>query len=94
MTMGQASRVKRLQGGKRAWPDLMIAEPRKGCHGLFIELKAKNIYLKDGSLSQTKHIIEQFKLLNQLSERGYMAVFAVGFDAAKKIIDDYLGPNA
>lgn len=28
LTMGQATKQKRLQGGRRSWPDLFIAEPR------------------------------------------------------------------
>lgn len=28
LTMGQAVRQKRLNGGRRAWPDLFIAQPK------------------------------------------------------------------
>lgn len=73
--------------------------------GLFIELKKegtrlvkshKTVY-SDGVGSTvsaqwaTEHIAEQAKVLENLRERGYCAEFAVGFDEAKKIIDEYLG---
>ena len=92
LTMGQAAKVKRLQGGRRAWPDLFIAEPRHKVYGgLFIELKATKITKRDGkTLLSSKHLQEQSKLLNALNDRGYFARFAVGFDAAREIIDWYL----
>lgn len=61
-------------------------------YGLFLELK------KDGTRLQKKngdwaaeHIAEQAEVLEELRQRGYCAEFAVGFDEAKKIIDEYLG---
>lgn len=90
-------RQKRLQGGRRSWPDMFIAEVRslgdKYYHGLFIELKkaGTRIYRKDGRLVANEHIHEQFDMLEQLRQRGYIAEFACGFDEAKKIIDEYLG---
>lgn len=117
LTPGQAMRQKRLQGGRRSWPDMFIAEPKnvkaeckvitdgniiKEAHfldqkyGLFIELKkaGTRIYRKDGRLVADEHIREQFDMLEQLRQRGYMAEFACGFDEAKKIIDEYLGEPA
>ena len=101
LTMGQAIRQKRLNGGRRSWPDMFIAEPRtvrKGGDkfyyaGLMIELKkaGTRIYRKDGRLVSDAHIREQFDMLEQLRQRGYMAEFACGFDEAKEIIDRYLG---
>lgn len=97
LTPGQAMRQKRIQGGRRAWPDMFIAEVRslgdRYYHGLFIELKkaGTRIYRKDGRLVSDAHIREQFDMLEQLRQRGYMAEFACGFDEAKKIIDEYLG---
>lgn len=100
MTIGQAARHRRLQSG-RAWPDLFIAQPAFNraakepddtvfFHGLFIELKATNIYKKDGSLRANPHVAEQAAMLERLRKLGYEARFAVGFDQAKQIIDDYL----
>lgn len=101
LTMGQAIRQKRLNGGRRAWPDMFIAEamPRMGYkgimiwYGLFLELKRPGvkIYKKNGELVANEHIREQAALLGELHKRGYVAEFACGFDEAKKIIDEYLG---
>jgi hypothetical protein len=92
LTKGQAVKQKRQNGGRRGWPDMFVAEPAKGCHGLFIELKAKGVRLKkkDGTWA-SKHLEEQNEVLNQLQKKGYAAYFAVGFEEAKQIIDDYLG---
>lgn len=95
----QAKIQKMQNGGRRAWPDLFIAEPtcyeNCGCdiwsHGLFIELKKEGTRLKkkNGEWA-SDHIAEQAEVLEELRGRGYMATFAVGFDEATNIIDDYL----
>jgi hypothetical protein len=152
LTLGQAVRQKRLNGGRRAWPDLHIAEPSitvsveflgrtfhakdketgevsfyrllgkadnakvKGkmkykrlfvqklshireedlaniyCAGLYIKLKKDSTRLKkkNGDWA-SEHIAEQAAVLEELRWRGFKAEFAVGFDEAKKIIDEYLG---
>lgn len=100
LTMGQAAKQKRQNGGRRAWPDMFIAHsaPRcvDGCwdydwYGLFIELK------KDGTRLKKKngewispHIAEQAEVIEKLKERGYYATFACGFEEAKEVIDSYL----
>lgn len=101
LTMGQAVRQKRLNGGKRAWPDIFIAEPVPRCvdgswnyeyNGLFIELKKDGTRLKKKTGEwASEHIAEQADLLDRLEFRGYKAVFAVGFDEAKEVINEYLG---
>ena len=102
LTPGQAVKQKRLQGGRRAWPDVMVAETvlkhQEGStytaySGLFIELKRPDVKIrkKNGELVANEHIREQAALLNELRNRGYIAEFACGFDEAKKIIDEYLG---
>ena len=92
LSIGQAKKHKRLQG-RRGYPDLFIAEPRGKYHGLFLEVKRPDvtIYKKNGELVANAHIREQFDMLEQLRQRGYVAEFACGFDEAKKIIDEYLG---
>lgn len=90
MTIGQATKHKRLQYG-RAWPDLFIAEPRMKFHGLFVELKAEGTRIyKKNLMYASEHIIEQAEMMNLLEERGYFASFAVGFEEAKAVIDGYL----
>lgn len=99
LTPGQAVKQKRLQGGRRAWPDLFIAEPRrnringKQYHGAFLELKRDGVkvFKKDGRVVADKHIREQFYMINELIRKGYFADFAVGFEQAKSLIDEYLG---
>lgn len=104
LTMGQAVKQKRLNGGKRAWPDMFIAEPMPRCidgswnheyNGLFIELKKEGtrIKKKNGEWA-SKHIAEQAQLIEQLKDRGYYAAFVVGFDEAKDLIDAYLKGGA
>lgn len=101
LTMGQAVKQKRLNGGRRAWPDMFIAEPMPRCvdgrwnheySGLFIELKKDGTRLKkrNGEWA-SEHIAEQSQVLQALQDRGYKADFALGFDQAKRLIDDYLG---
>lgn len=89
MNMGQAIKHKRLQHSK-AYPDLFIAQPKRGKGGLFLELKAVNIYKKDGNLLSNEHLLAQNKMLEMLRDRGYDAFFAIGFDHSKKLIDAYL----
>ena len=99
LTKGQAIKQKRQNGGRRGWPDMFIAEPRVwqlyyhwDYYGLFLELKKEGTRLrkKDGSWA-TAHIAEQAEILQTLQHKGYKARFAVGFEEAKKIIDEYLG---
>ena len=94
LTMGQATRQKRQNGGRRGWPDMFIAEPKSIYHGLFIELKKEGtrLWKKDGSAA-SEHIAEQLKVLGSLADRGYRAMFACGFNEAKEVIDKYLNNN-
>lgn len=91
LPMGLQAKAKRVQGG-RAWPDLFIARPAKEYHGLFIELKkdGTSIYRKDGQLVANPHYREQAAVLKQLEILGYRAVFGIGFEETKRIIDSYL----
>lgn len=99
MTKGQAIKQKRQNGGIRGWPDMLIAEPVphmennrfRVFNALFLELKRENTRLKkkNGEWA-SDHIAEQAEMLAKLNEKGYKAEFAVGFDEAKRIIDEYL----
>ena len=97
LTARQGAVQKRQNGGRRAWPDMFIAEPNmlpdgRGSFGLFIELKREGTRLKkkDGKWA-SPHIEEQADVLDRLTFRGYRAEFACGFEEAKKLIDNYLG---
>lgn len=109
----QAKIQKMQNGGRRAWPDLFIAQPKREAvkvkfdaaddkgnkfkaevivaNGLFLELKKEGTRLKkkNGEWA-SDHIAEQAEVLEELRQKGYMATFAVGFDEATNIIDDYL----
>ena len=102
LTMGQASKHKRLQR-YRGYPDLFIAAPvvsreRGACYtdrfwcGLFLEIKkdGTRIFKKDGKLVADEHIREQYDMLRDLRTKGYAAEFGIGFEATKKLIDDYM----
>lgn len=101
LTPGQSRIQYRQNGGRRGWPDMFIAEPRTirrgqdkySYAGLFIELKREGtrIYKKDGVSYATSHLADQAEVLVALNRAGYLAMFAVGFDQAKQILDEYLG---
>jgi hypothetical protein len=73
------ARMKR-EGQKKGVPDLVLACPRNGYHGLFIELKTKK-----GRVSP-----EQSEWLRQLSAQGYRAEVCRGADAAIRVLREYL----
>lgn len=73
------ARLKKI-GLQRGFPDLFIIKPCGNYHGLFIEMKS----LKG---SATK---EQREWIVKLNSLGYCAKICKGFDAARKVIDDYV----
>lgn len=95
-------KLRNLYGrlNKRAWPDLFIAAPKINVYpsndfslnGMFLELKKDGtvLYKKDGTMRLNPHHQEQAAILESLREQGYFAAFAVGFDEAKMLIDNYL----
>lgn len=125
LTIRQAVVQKRLNGGKKSWPDMFIARHKmlpvaneyapngydvRCFGGLFLEIKkegtklrrekdCKKILKSETKLRKAgdwwdKHIEEQAEKLEQLRDEGYKAEFAVGFEQAKQIIDDYLGAKS
>lgn len=79
----EAARAKKC-GMKRGFPDLTFPVPSQGYHGLFIEMKRQNGRHADVS-------IEQRQWLSDLTEQGYLAVVAFGWEHAALIIHRYLG---
>lgn len=91
MPLWQAMQHKKMQGG-RGFPDLFIAEAKHGFHGLFIEIKNEGVVVwnKDGALRKNDHLSEQNEILTILTDKGYKACFAIGFEGARKVIDWYM----
>lgn len=76
-----AAKMKAI-GVKPGVPDIFLPVPRKGYHGLWIEMKRR----KGGRLSE-----EQRAWLGAMFQQGYMAVKAAGADEAIAAIVEYLG---
>lgn len=69
------------EGQKKGIPDIFCAIPKKGWHGLFIEMKKK----EGGTLSK-----EQKEAIAFLREQGYRVEVAKGADNAFNILCRYL----
>jgi len=75
-----AARLKR-EGVKPGIPDVCLPVPRKGYHGLYLELKRQ----KGGKLSP-----DQIRVIGELREEGYRVDVCRGFEAARAAIEEYL----
>lgn len=89
---GQMQNIKQILDPYHGFPDVQIYHRSGNFTGLFIELKRENsgTFLKDGSLSKTKHVQEQAEMHKTLRSLGYKVEFAEGCDEAKKILQEYL----
>ena len=75
----EAAHLKR-QGVKAGVPDLCLPVPRGNYHGLYIEMKAKS-----------NHPTEtQIRWLEYLSAQGYKTAVCWGFEAARRVIEEYM----
>lgn len=79
----EGARFKRL-GVRAGVPDICIPLARNGYHGLYIELKRRC-----GSLVSPP----QQHWLTLLNKNGYFAVVALGFDHARRIVEEYFFIN-
>lgn len=91
VSMGLATKLKRMRSNDTHL-DLYILEPKKGYHGLILELKAVEIHQKKNPelFLKNDHVNDQRKTIKKLNDKGYLAAFAVKIDEARKIIDNYL----
>lgn len=81
--------LKRM-GMKRGVPDICICVARHGFHGLYIEMKRKNLKnKKGGGLS-----LDQLSWLSRLRLSGYDADVTYGVDETLNRIKHYLGITA
>ena len=90
LTKQQAYRNSLIQKKGFKMADLQIFEPNEKYHGLFIELKVKSPFKKNGELLKDEHLEGQQKSIDDLNAKGYYACFSVGLDMTIKIINDYL----
>lgn len=81
-SMSQAVKMKSM-GYRKGTPDIFVAVPRGGRHGLFLELKAPG-----GKASP-----EQIQMIAQLQAQGYAAAVVVGFEQTKAALTAYLSQN-
>lgn len=70
----------KAMGLKSGVPDLCLPVARGGYHGMYIELKA-------GKNTTTK---AQKDWLDALAGQGYMTAVCYGWEAAQKVIEEYL----
>ena len=78
-------RRMRQEGLKRGVPDICLPVARGGRHGLYIELKR----IKGSKVSE-----EQREWLAALEEQGYAAALCKGWEAAAKVIEEYIKQEA
>ena len=78
---GQAGKMK-AEGARPGIPDLVLAAPRGGFHGLYVEMKANT---RSARVSP-----EQREVLAYLVQAGYRAVACFGAEAARACITSYL----
>lgn len=91
LTMPQASRNKAIQHKNFKTPDIIIFEARHEYNSLFIELKAKSIFKKDGfTLLNNPHVLAQLETIKLLRQKGFRASIQWNFDAIIKEIRWYL----
>lgn len=90
LTIPQRVRNSSIQKRDFHCPDLLILKPNNKFSGLFIELKVKSPFKKDGCLLKSEHLANQQRTIDQLNALGYFATFSVGFDETKKLIDEYM----
>lgn len=90
LTEAQATRNASVQKRGFKTPDLIVFAPRGKYHGLFIELKTKTPFKKDGTLLENAHLKAQEQTIKGLQADGYCAQFSWEFEDVKKLIDWYL----
>lgn len=90
LTIPQQNRNKLIQKNGFKTPDLLIFEPNKEFKGLFIELKVKSPFKKDGTLLKDEHLESQQKTINDLRQKGYYACFSWSLEMTLDIINRYM----
>ncbi len=83
---------KARQMGKKGFPDMIIAKRSDKYGGLVLELKKEGVkvFKKDGTLKSDDHLKDQAWWLEWFKSLGCYTAFAVGFEEARNIIDNYM----
>ena len=93
-TMIQQVRANALSKSGEKQPDMFIAHPAKGFHGLFIEFKSQSPFKVDGvTLRKNDHNEAQAATMNRLKNAGYCTGFVWSFDMAIEIFKRYINGN-
>lgn len=90
LTMQQALRNSLIQKKGFKTPDLLIFQPNNKYHGLFIELKIKSPFKKDGEIKSDDHLEGQLSTIKELNSKGYYACFSWSFEMTIDIINKYM----
>jgi hypothetical protein len=90
LTTPQQVRNKSIQKQGFKCPDLLILEPNRHYKGLFIELKIKSPFKKNGELYVDEHLQGQQKSMQELTDKGYLCFFKWEFDDIKELIKWYM----
>jgi hypothetical protein len=88
LTIGQAKKLKALQGEERGFPDLTVF--LKNGKTFFFELKKdkSEIYKKNGEFKENKHILEQRKRHERLNKLGFNTFFIWSFKQFREILNN------
>lgn len=92
LPLGLALKFSKLKSNSGI-PDIFIAHPNDKYSGLFVELKKTgiSIYQKRNPNKFTSETIEnQFKTMERLETKNYFCCFAIGFDSAIEVIENYI----
>lgn len=76
----EAARLKQM-GVKAGVSDVFLPVPRKGCHGLWLEMKRRD----SGRPTE-----EQLKWIEEMTGQGYAATVCHGWERAVKVIAEYM----
>lgn len=84
------ARAMKAEGQKAGVPDLQLAVPRKGYHGLFIEMKKSSVGKKGQLVGKGRTSELQDKMIERLREVGYKVEVCYSFEQFKNITREYL----
>lgn len=87
-TKYEAARFKAM-GVVPGIPDLFLAIPKGGYHGMFIEMKRPGD-IPDESGRLSKHDVEQMDTMNKFDQQGYFCVYCDSVERFKIMILGYL----